>query len=321
MVQQQYGAQQGQPYNPYLQQPGQGQFAGGGQQMPMQGQGVAPPSWKGLKQGNNIPVAEFVGECTGFRVEHDQQYNSQNVFVGFRGVQVLKTDNPWPYAELELRVRSSESLGSGWGMLGESVALAMGTQLGDENFDIQSMPGHIFHMVRTDNYLYGVNQNNGQRMAGAVWRAHKIMAPGEAPVQVWPQYQQGRYAISDQAQQQAANGQGMAQQGQQQVQQVAQQPVQQTQQPIQQLVQQPVAQATMPAPVAADWPTEPNERAKVMLTGRTRSQFFEVALPDEVIRQNPELNQAIVSMSFIEAVIASGEFTEGQDGIFVRNSG
>tara|TARA_Y100000310_G_scaffold193641_1_gene193601 strand:+ start:8073 stop:8834 length:762 start_codon:yes stop_codon:yes gene_type:complete len=241
------------------------------------------PGWKNMKGGGSkTPVAEAVGLFSGWKTEVSN-FGGNNVVLSFTNCQMLKLDAPYPYPDWDLSIKFSESINSGWGIIGTSLAEGLGLEL--DMLDIDLLRGRWCHMLREDNHSFGTNKtvNPPQAMLGSVWRLVRFVQPGESVVSVAPVMAPTPVATPAPAQAIAA----------------------------------PVAVAT-PAPVVAagELSTDPQTRALQLLHGKDLSAFFQAAIPDPIIRQDGSLVQTITSNAYVPAQVAAGKAIQNADGTY-----
>ena len=311
---------------------------------------LAKPSWRGLSQGGNrIPVAEFIGQCTAWAVAPDN-FGNQNVNLSFGNCQVLHSDTPWPYAEITLAIKISQSVNSGWGKLGETIARAFGVTM--DILDIDQLMGQWVHMVRHDATVFGQDRNTGKDMTGVTWEMVGFVQTG---VQVVPRYVaeyphpvpgvNGAPANSNLAPAMPTPPLAVAPAVvpgmpvptapaiippvPQPIAPVAPIPdVPAAAVPVAQAMAPPVPQAVPVAPVAtavtppvtaavADDTLDARTRAKQLLHNKTAADFFSAAITDQTIRGDLGLVNAIAQSQFIPGLIASNEVQAQPDGTYL----
>ena len=286
------------------------------------------PSWQGLKAplaNFNNPVEEMVGQFVEWKLELDNFNNNQVVFK-FSQCQILKSDTPYPYPEWEMSIKFSEQEVSAWGFFGDSASEALGTTR--ELLDIDLMKGRWVHILRTS-HDYGpdktkeVSPGVPARIMGVVYRVVRFIQPGEAVTSI----AQATPAQVQEAPVAALNPQGTT-------------PTQQVAVPVTMPAAQVVATpapaavatpivAAVPVPVETVTTVPPSpvatieapavtqsaeDRALELLHGRDAASFFALAIPDEVIRPNSDLVNAIMSGVFVQTQITSGKVIKNEDG-------
>lgn len=261
------------------------------------------PGWKNMKGGGSkTPVAEAVGLFSGWKTEVSN-FGGNNVVLSFTNCQMLKLDAPYPYPDWDLSIKFSESINSGWGIIGTSLAEGLGLEL--DMLDIDLLRGRWCHMLREDNHSFGTNKtvNPPQEMLGSVWRLVRFVQPGESVVSVAPVMAPTPVATPAPAQAIAA--------------------------PVAVAAPAPVAVAAVAAPVAiapvatpapvvaaGELSTDPQTRALQLLHGKDLSAFFQAAIPDPIIRQDGSLVQTITSNAYVPAQVAAGKAIQNADGTY-----
>jgi hypothetical protein len=249
--------------------------------------------FKGMKRGGDkTPISEFVGGLTSVGIGSGGFGGSASIDLHFDRVQVLHSDAPYPYTTVDLSIKYSDSVNSGWGVFAQSVADALGIEL--EMVEPSSLVNNSFHIVRMDDYLFftRTNVNPPEEIRGTAWRMVAIVQPG---AQVTPVSQQAAPAA--------------------------------TQPPVAAPVADPIAAAQAAMAVAATpaAPQEvlqtapnpnqsPEERALEILDGNDMATFFQQALPDSKVREDPNLINLIFNNTFIQAMIAKGSVVVNEDG-------
>ena len=267
------------------------------------------PSWQGLKgaQDFNNPVEEVVGTIVNWRLEPNHFGDNQVIFT-FANCQILKADTPFPYPDWEMSIKFSESEKSGWGMFGVSAAAALGVDI--ELLDIDLLKQRQVHILRSP-YEYGPDKNKPELspgvwppMVGKVYRIIKFVQPGEPVTSVAPL---STTTVAPPATVPA--------------------PV-----PVTTPVTMPdpqVAPAPWTAPTPTPTPTAPipstapaggevssEDHALTLLHGKTMAMFFQVAVPDPIVRLDPNLVNAIMSNTFIVGMVASGRVVMDEGGVY-----
>lgn len=134
------------------------------------------PGFKGLKSSGSsaIPIKKAIARCTKWE-SASGNYGPQCVF-SFDQAQILAMDAPWPSDKFDLTIKISDSLNSGWGLFGKSVADSFGISL--EELELGHMIGQSFLVEREDDHLFFVAKD-GTEARGVVWH-----------VSLWKQGQQ-----------------------------------------------------------------------------------------------------------------------------------
>jgi len=260
------------------------------------------PSWKGLKgAGGNTPVAEVVGLCSNWGIAPNQ-FGDNMITLNLSQCQILKSDSPFPYSELPLGIKYSESLNSGWGKFGQSVAEVF--QCDIDALDIDLLVGQWLHLLRIDNVNFGTDSKTGQQFLGSVWKLVELVQAGAPVVAIHPSLvnpQPAAAAIAAVVSGQVANP-GVPI--------VAPVPPVIAPPPV---VAAPMAQASVAA-APATTSQDPTTRALDLLHGSDLATFFQKALPDPVLKADPMLINSIINQTFIAAKITSGEVILNEDG-------
>lgn len=283
------------------------------------------PSWQGLKTSQNFnnPVEEVVGQIVDWRIELDNFQNNQ-VILKFAQCQILKMDAPYPYPDWELSIKFSEHENSAWGFFGLSAAEALGTSI--ELLDIDLLKGRWAHVLRTP-HDYGPDKAKESspgvpaRIMGVVYRIVKFIEPGTAVTSVAPVAPVAVAPVAVVAPVQAPApiaapvampaAQVMAPAVAPVAVPVAAAPVAVATAPVA-VAEAPVAVVETPAIPGAQ-PT-PEDQALTLLHGKDIASFFQVAVPDPIIRTDPALVNAIMSGVFAQAQITSGKVVKNDDG-------
>lgn len=262
----------------------------------MQNPGLKP-TWRGLRSSTTTPVREFVGRLAGPGNPAEGWLVPGRfgtlVRMKFDQVQVLLTDQPWPYSEVVVEVKTSESSDSAYGRFGLSFADALGVSIDD--LDIEGATGRSFHMLRQDGVQFGIDKE-GKPIAGTVWRVVAQVQPGQnvqplgalhtnkAPTAAMPPMPPAPTAtVAPPA--------------------------------------APPAAPTAPTPPAASAPAaagtpSAEDRALSILNGKSAADFFHAVLADNVIRGNGELVDRIIHGAFLQAQISAGRVTQNPDGTY-----
>ncbi len=300
--------------------------------------GIQPmqkPSWRGLTGGGATPVAEFVGQVGSWGLATNQ-FGQQVVFK-IQQAQILHSDTPYPYAELDLSIRYSESQNSGWGKFGESVATSFGVSM--EALDIDGLIGQTIHCVRHDNYTFFVDRQ-GVPAVGSYWEMVSLVQPGQQVASIYAQVNPAGALVT------APNPNGtlampppmvpqiptpMAPQPPPAMVPVATQPAPIPPVPVAPVVPvaAPIPTPIVPAPpvaivapailVAPVGPPDGSGAetvAKQLLHGKTLSDFYREAMQSEAIRANPTLSQSILMQTYVESLKQQGVAIENADGTY-----
>lgn len=288
------------------------------------------PSWRGLTGGGATPVAEFLGTVASWALATNQY--GQAVVFKIHQAQILHSDTPYPYAELDLSIRYSESQNSGWGKFGESIAAAFGISM--EALDIDGLIGQVIHCVRHDNFTFFVDRQ-GVPAVGSFWELVTLVQPGQQVASIYAQVNAAA----------AVNPNGTSAQapavppapGTPPAPPTAMQPqiptpiVPQPAAPVTPPITNPVVgvPATPPVPPAAavpvatptPMPAAPDGSgaenvAKQLLHGKTLSDFYREAMQNQDIRANPVLSQAILMQTYVEGLKQQGVASENSDGTY-----
>jgi hypothetical protein len=220
-------------------------------------------------------------------------------------MQVIRSDSPFPYPQLVLSIKYSDSENSGWGLFAQSVARALNISLQD--VAPMMLVQHQYHLVRHDDHLFFTNRTTGEEARGTYWEMLALVADGAAVVP---------WVSPNSAPAAAAPTQPVA---------VAPVPV-----PVPAVVAapQPIMAPALVAPVTAVpaqvatpavVPTpgkSPTEWALELIHGKDMAAFFQVALPDELIRSDASLLDSIFNQTFVQAKLATGELTQNEDGTY-----
>lgn len=254
-------------------------------------QAPLPPGmnpFRGLRRGGNqTPVSEFVGQLVRCGIGQRDNFGNTPVDMAFERVQVLQSDAPYPYPTLELGIKYSDQMNSGWGRFAESVAKALGIDL--EAVEPSAMVNNFYHLVRHDDVLFFTDKN-GNEARGTVWEMVSIIQPGQQVQSIRQPTASTRQTTPQQAAVAA---------------------------PAPAPVQQPAAFPAPAAPVnlaQAPATQTPEARALEILNGKDTAKFFQEALPDPIVRQDPNLITAIFNNTFIQAQIAQGRVLQNPDG-------
>lgn len=295
------------------------------------------PSWQGLKapmQFNN-PVEEVVGQFVDWRLEPDAFMNNQIIFR-LSSCQIINSDVPYPYPDWEMAIKFSEHEVSAWGFFGVSVAEALGMDI--NLLDIDLLKGRWAHIFRTP-HDYGPNKEKEispgvpARMIGQVYRIVRIIQPGETVASVKPAPTQAMATPAI-----ATGGVVLAPTPTQVAMPAAQvmgtvPAVQPPLMPngalstpealaVSEVVGAPADTLPWEAPVVpvqatAEPPVSdqtPEQRALELLHGKDMASFFQVAIPDPIIRTDAGLVNAIMSGVFVQTKITSGQVLLNVDG-------
>jgi hypothetical protein len=255
------------------------------------------PTWQNMKGGGGAktPVEEIVGQCYDWRLEANR-WGSNDVTLMFNQCQILKSDTPFPYAEWELAIKYSDNANSGWGIFGNSAATALGIDI--ELLDIDLLKTRWIHLLRSEE-IFGddakaapLPDGTQPKIKGFVWRIIEFVQPGQ-PVAA--------------------------------VAQMAPAPIPMVAAPV--AVATPVVNGPAPAVAVATPPVvvapvvaapvaglSPDQQALELLHGRDISSFFQVAVPDVIIRTDAALVNSILSNAFVTTKIASGDVVRNDDG-------
>jgi hypothetical protein len=131
-------------------------------------QEIPKPSFKGLGKGSQTILQHFKGTFVGSPGK--SEFNAIQYYFQFVNLQVFKTDGDQPYLfpNAEIRVKYSSRENSGWGHLGDSVAMAMGVATRDD-VDFDKLMGKNMEWQRVDNVPYGKGKD-GNPMLGTDWK-------------------------------------------------------------------------------------------------------------------------------------------------------
>ena len=105
-------------------------------------------------------------------------FGGSNILLKYDHCQIKDAESAYPYSEVTVQVKFSDSLNSGWGKLGQSYATAQSIML--ENLDIDAMIGQWHHMKRFE-VTFGTDRNTGQAMVGQVWNCVALVTGTTAP--------------------------------------------------------------------------------------------------------------------------------------------
>ncbi len=294
---------------------------------PQSVQPMQKPSWRGLQGGGQTPVGEFVGTVGSWSLAQGQ-FGQQVVFK-IHSAQILHTDTPFPYAELDLSIKYSESQNSGWGKFGESIARVLGISM--EVLDIDQLIGQTIHCVRNDNFTFFVDKA-GQAAIGSYWELVQMVQPGQSIPSIYAQKNAGG-ALGP-----ATNPNGTpaipiappitpptapVPAIPTPIVPTAPAPVttpiatQPTPVPIPEPVPAVVpATPAQPAPVVTPDGSNAEQVAKQLLHGKTLSEFYRDTMQNPEIRANPTVSQSIVMQTYVEGLKAQGVVTENPDGTY-----
>ena len=320
-------------YNPMQQAQGQNAPQQNQQAKLMDGQ---IPGFSNMVDGGRVPVAEFIGLYESWKLTETQF--GQAIVLHFSNCQVMESDAPWPYAEVDLQIRYSNNLRSGYGLFGESLAAALG--IPRESCDLEVTKNYFLHIVREDEHIYGQNQQTGEPMKGLVWHVVQAVAPGSAaPVPVRHQLYPPKVmaAVAGVQGVQPVVGQGVAPVAPAQivpqapvVAQSATAPQAAVAPPINQPATipvapppttQPVVTAQVPPvnqPVATDVVvTATSEmRALELLNGKDRDTWTREVMNDQSIRGDANLFNAILNNQWLSMMMNNGRVVQNADGTF-----
>mgnify|MGYP005829468061 CR=1 FL=1 len=255
------------------------------------------PSWKNLRgTGGATPVAEVVGLCDSWGLAPNQ-FGDNQITLSLSQCQILKSDSPFPYTDWALSIKYSDSLNSGWGKFGQSVAEVY--QVDIDQLDIDLLKGQWLHLLRIDNVNYGTDRNTGQPFLGSAWKLVELVAPGAPVAAIHPSLANPQVSAASVV---AAVAGAVV-------------PVPVITAPITTTPPVPAPTYTAPAVVAAPQIAQtPEDRALELLHGSDLATFFQTALPDPVLKGDPMLMNSIINQSFIAAKITSGEVVLNEDG-------
>ena len=273
---------------------------------------ILKPSWQNLKGGGaaRTPVEEIVGQCYDWKVE-PTQWGSNNIVLSFNQCQILKSDTPFPYAEWNLTIKWSDTVSSGWGIFGQSAAEKLGVDI--ELLDIDLLKGRWMHLLRTfkefgdDRNAAPLPDGTQPKISGFVWQIVQFIQPGQTVQSVAQGTPVPQVNPVVQAMVSNPNGpQPVA------VPAVAVSPVQAAPVQVVSTIVAPVTPVAVVQPAGAGITAD--ERAMTLLHGKDTASFFQVAIPDQIIRTDANLINSILSNAFITAKIASGEVIRNDDG-------
>ena len=294
--------------NPMQQVQGQGNVQQNQQTKLMDGQ---IPGFSNMSDGGRVPVAEFVGLYESWKLTETQF--GQAIVLHFSNCQVMESDAPWPYAEVDLQIRYSNNLRSGYGIFGESLAAALG--MPRESCDLEVTKNYFLHVVREDEHIYGQNQQTGEPMKGLVWHVVQAVAPGSAaPVPVRHQLYPPKVmpaAVAGVQGVQPLVGQGTAPAAPAQVLPQALVAPPPTTQPIVQ-----VPPTTQPETAGVVVTTTPETRALELLNGKDRDTWTREVMNDQSIRGDSTLFNAILNNQWLSMMMNSGRVVQNADGTF-----
>jgi hypothetical protein len=248
---------------------------------PEQGSPQAPsglvPSWRGLKTGFGTPVREFVGTFNHWQI--NQARFGTMVQMDFSQCQILASDSPYPYAEVTIEIKYSDQGNSGWGVVGTSLAEALGVELNALNID--ALKGQTLHMYRYEKD-YGTNQQ-GEQMRGWVWKCVTTLQSGENATMLTGT--PNEITLSPVVATPPSNSAS------------------------------PTPPPPAPTPPQATAAQGAEARALELLNGKNLAEFFQVALPDATIKTDPSISTSIMGGQFVESMIAAGRVTVDSSGI------
>jgi len=227
-------------------------------------------------------------------------FGGSNVQFDFVNLQVIRSDSPYPYAEAIVEIKYSDQVNSGWGRLGKSIANALSTDI--NYLDVDQLIGQILHWVRHDDVQFGKDKE-GAPIVGSVFEMVAIVQPGQTVTPVGQQAPPVAEAVA------YAPNTVVAPPPAPPATSVAAQPVIVATPPTAEAVVANAAGTTVAAASAVD----PKIHALTLLHTRNKAQFFQVALPDPIIRSDQALVDAILSDSFIQSRLAEGSITQMPD--------
>ncbi len=259
------------------------------------------PSWQNLKGSgfaSKNPVEEMVGQLVSWQLVANN-FGGNNIEFNFTQCQILKSYGvPYPYAEWTMSIKFSDSQSSGWGIFGTSVAEALGIDI--ELLDIDLLKGRWCHILQFE-HEFGEDSKAAPdpttglkpKIKGNVFKLVGLIVAGQQVVSV-----AGTPAAI-----------------------VSPTPTPAVVAPI-------AAPVITPAPVVVDGLAPvatiapppmvtgitPEQQALSLLHGKDTAGFFQVAVPDPLIRTDAALVNSILSNAFITAQIASGMVTKNADG-------
>lgn len=265
------------------------------------------PTWKGLKGSGASanPIAEIVGLCQAWDAKPNS-FGDTQVNLHFSNCQVIKADAVFPYAEWTLSIKYSDSQNSGWGIFGESVAEALGINI--ELLDIDLLKGQWCHILREDGHSFGTNRQTSQEMLGTAWHLVETIQPGAQVTPRHPSLQQAALVAQVVATPTLP----------------ALTPIPSTPAPTPAMLGNTITDTAVSSPVAASIPTvdtpelsqDPTVRVMQLLHGKDLATFFQLAVPDLVLRTDPMLINSILSNVFVPGKLASGEVVQNPNGTY-----
>ena len=258
--------------------------------------------FKGMKRGGQqTPVQEFVGTLTGCSVGSNGFNQATSIDLQWDQIQVVNSESPYPYPQLFLPIKYSDSLSSGWGVFAESVAEVL--QIDLESVDPTLLLSQTFHVCREDWHEFFTKKDPvtgaEEVIRGTVWRVLGLVQPGVTVTSAF---------IVKTPPPTAAN--------------TPQAPVT----PVVPGVTMPIVQpatsvpATAPAGAAPAVVAAPvagvtaEQQALKLLHGADIATFFQLALPDQIVRTDANLLNSIFNNTFVQAKIATGEVLLNADG-------
>lgn len=212
----------------------------------------------------------------------------------FTNLQVGASDAPYPGAEATLDIKLSDRQNSGWGKLGATIASVLGVEI--DYLDIDQLRNQVLHMLRHDNVQYGQDRE-GNPLIGVSWELVEILQPGA--VVTWKHVALAPPPTAPPISPPIAV------------------PVVAAPAAVAAAPTAPVVATAAAAPAPAVGAVTPEQQALIHLHGKSLGQFFQAALPDPIIRQDPNLSNSILNNTFVEAQKLSGVVTEEADGTFI----
>ena len=109
------------------------------------------------------PLREFKGKLDSYYPE-DEKFG-MTVKLNFKDIEVITAVEPYHFPTAILSIKLSNKKRSGWGILGDSLAIHLGP---DE--DIKDAVGREWHMKMKEGHIYGQDRKTGEDMIGNPWQ-------------------------------------------------------------------------------------------------------------------------------------------------------
>ena len=139
---------------------------------------LSNPGWGNMQTSyDRSPLKEVAAKLVGFKQGMSSGTNARaQIVLQLSDMTISQSDVFIADTSAEISVPHSQSMNSGWGALGKSIAEATGQPM--ETLKLSNVVGQRLHLYRNDNYLFFVDKEK-QENRGTAWKVIKLLGEGE----------------------------------------------------------------------------------------------------------------------------------------------